>query len=207
MESSEDSRISGLLEFLRYAGKLKETKRSGWLTMRVASGDEAESVADHVFRTALMALAVGDAMNSERGGAEKLDVGKLTKLVLLHEVGESVIGDWDHVKKRQHGADNKKRLEREAVVKIVSTLPPAMADEYLKLFDEFEDGKSEEAKLAKAFDVLERMMQAAHYAKKTGNSDIKIIFDDGLNPENKSIENFQFLKKMRAALEKEMSEG
>lgn len=207
MESSEDSRISGLLEFLRYAGKLKETKRSGWLTMKVASGEEAESVADHVFRTALMALAIGDAINSERSGAEKLDVGKLTKIVLLHEVGESVIGDWDHVRKRQDGADNKKRLEREAVVKIVAMLPPAMADEYLKLYDEFEDGKSEEARIAKAFDVLERMMQAVHYAKKAGNSDIKIIFDDERNPENKSIENFQFLKKIRAVLEKEMKEG
>ena len=54
------------IEFLRKAGKLKATKRTGWIIEGITS---PESVAEHSFRTALMALVLGHSRKD-------LDVGK-----------------------------------------------------------------------------------------------------------------------------------
>lgn len=70
------------LDLFRKAGVLKNTVREGW---KRAGIDEPESVADHSFRAAFIALILGEEWD--------LDGFKLVKLLLVHDIAESVIGD------------------------------------------------------------------------------------------------------------------
>src|SRR3989338_4168161 len=71
-----------LFEFFKTAGRLKKIKRTGWVLKGVKN---AESVADHTFRVALMCLVLGKN--------RKLNLLKLLEMALVHDLAESVIGD------------------------------------------------------------------------------------------------------------------
>jgi putative hydrolase of HD superfamily len=139
-----------LAEFFGQVGKLKEIERTGWVRSRVK---KPESVADHSFRTALMAMIL-----AERKG---LDVEKAIKLALLHDVAESKIGDIGlHDKKRREKAEKER-----AAMKIILKKLGKQGEGLYKLWMEFEEGRSPEGKLVRALDKLEMVMQAAEYEK------------------------------------------
>jgi putative hydrolase of HD superfamily len=67
---------------MKHSGKLKELKRTGWVESGIL---EPESVADHSYRTTLLAMILSD----QKG----LDTLKTVKMALLHDLVESVTGD------------------------------------------------------------------------------------------------------------------
>ncbi len=69
---------NSLIDFFLKVGDLKRIKRRGWIIRKVK---DPESVADHSFRTTIMALVIGSSR-------EDLDFGKLLRLALLHDLGE-----------------------------------------------------------------------------------------------------------------------
>src|SRR5713226_9513959 len=71
-----------LLAFFRAAGGLKRLPRQGWVDRGIPA---PESVADHSFRAALMALVLGSAAG--------LDTARLVKLVIVHDLPEALAGD------------------------------------------------------------------------------------------------------------------
>uniref|UniRef100_A0A8C6ZW56 HD domain containing 2 n=1 Tax=Nothoprocta perdicaria TaxID=30464 RepID=A0A8C6ZW56_NOTPE len=71
----------GLLQFLRLVGQLKRVPRTGWVLRKV---ERPESVSDHMYRMAVMALAAGDA---------SLDKGRCVRLALVHDMAECIVGD------------------------------------------------------------------------------------------------------------------
>src|SRR4051794_3581465 len=77
-----DPILDTLLGVLADAGRLKRLKRSGWL--RVGLPDP-ESVADHSYRLAIMALLLGPRLG--------VDADRLVRLALLHDLAESRVGD------------------------------------------------------------------------------------------------------------------
>ncbi|KAA0001413.1 MAG: HD domain-containing protein [Thermoplasmata archaeon] len=64
------------------AGKLKGIKRKGWLRIGI---EKVESVACHSYRVAFLAMLIGDALN--------LNVEKMLKMALLHDLAEATTGD------------------------------------------------------------------------------------------------------------------
>ena len=86
-----------IIEFIRLIGKLKKIKRSGWLTWKRLAVENPESVADHVFRSAILGMIISDI--------KKLDMEKVVRMILLHEIAEPIIGDWDRPAKKRLGAD------------------------------------------------------------------------------------------------------
>ena len=66
---------------LRAAERLKTVTRSGW-----TSTGQAESVAEHTWRLCLMAMVL-------YGRAEDIDLAKLLKMCLIHDLGEAIGGD------------------------------------------------------------------------------------------------------------------
>jgi len=146
--------LERLVEFCKFAGKLKRVKRTGWAE-RVGIKD-GESVADHSYRVALIAMVLAD----ER----KLDTEKIMRMALLHDLGESIIGDWDALRTRQEGREEEKqKKEDEAMRGILALLPKELEKEYLSVWREVEARETEESRLFRQVDRLETLLQASEY--------------------------------------------
>ena len=139
-----------IANFLFEAGMLKRTPRSGFQFL----GSGAESVAEHIFRTTYIGFALGKL-------AKNIDVDRLIRMCLFHDLPESRTGDLNYVNKKYVDANEKKALED-----LAKTLP--FGDEIKELVLEFIDGKTEEALLARDADQLEMILALKEY-KDLGN--------------------------------------
>ena len=137
--------IEGVLEFLRAAEQLKNTMRSSWTT-----AGQPESVAQHTWRLCLMAILFADAY-------PEVDAGKLLKICVVHDLGEAIGGDIPAVE--QVAGTSKAAQEREDLLLLLRPLPARLRDEITALWDEYEAAASPEARLAKALDKLETILQ------------------------------------------------
>lgn len=138
-------RLTGLLAFLQAAEQLKDTLRSG-----TSSKGRPESTAEHSWRLGLMMLL----FERELSG---IDLVKLVKLALVHDLGEAISGDVPAPLQRPD--DGREARERRDFIKLCSPLPADIAADLLELFDEYAAAETPEARLAKAFDKLETMLQ------------------------------------------------
>ncbi len=139
-------------EFIRAAAGLKELKRAGWAEK--FSMSDGESVADHSFGAAVTAMILSDAMG--------LDSERAVKMALLHDIAESEIGD---ITPDSMPHDKKEKLETEAFLRIVSTLPEGMRAEYVSIWDEFCAGKTPEARIVAQADKIDMALQAVTYER------------------------------------------
>jgi len=135
--------------------RLKRLYRQGWLKRGLPEG-LCESVAEHSFGTALLALLLAGKAG-EAGAIGKVDSARAALLALVHEMGESYAGDITPVD--GVSPEEKKRLEREAIRRALEGHPDL--DWYLSLWEEFEEGSSPEARFVRQLDRLEMGLQAA----------------------------------------------
>lgn len=141
----EPSEIHGVLAFLRAAEQLKNTHRSAW-----TSAGQPESVAEHTWRLCLMALLLADAFPG-------VDFARLVKICIIHDLGEAVGGDIPAI--HQVPGESKAAQERADLLQLLQPLPERLRAEITALWDEYEAAATPEAKLAKALDKLETIMQ------------------------------------------------
>lgn len=139
------SALTGIMAFLRKAENLKNTLRSAY-----TSNGRRESSAEHSWRLCLLVLATG-------GFFEGIDVGKLLRLAVVHDLGEAVSGDISAVD--QTAAIGKSELERHGMLEICADLPPDLQIELLSLWDEYEAASTPEARIIKGLDKLETIAQ------------------------------------------------
>lgn len=150
-----------LLDFYGYVDQLKRTRRAGWVKAGIS---DSENVSDHSFSTSILSMILADKL-----GADK---EKLIKMALIHDLGESIIGDvlWYS---KDKGIDRVKLAKKEkdegkAMRKILKTLNNR---EYLDLWTEMEEKRTKEAKLHKEIDRLDLAFQAFFNEKRT---DVKL---------------------------------
>lgn len=138
---------------------LKQLYRQGWLARGILP-ERCESVAEHVFGVAVVAMFLADEHFPE------LDIMKVLRMALIHDFGEIYAGDI--IPGDQVSPKEKYTLEREAVNQIFNGLPNG--DDYLRLWQEFENGTSPEARFIRQIDKLEMALQANVYEHlKLGN--------------------------------------
>lgn len=115
-------KIDRLIEFLKIVGKLKSLKRAGWVKSRIRS---PETVAEHSFRTAVMAMILAPQLG--------IDQLKSMKMAIIHDIGEANIGDIITMIGRKIVFDPKLKLavERKAIENIFSLID---GKEYIKLY-------------------------------------------------------------------------
>jgi putative hydrolase of HD superfamily len=142
---ADNMRLSGLLDFLQAAEQLKDTLRSG-----STRKGRKESTAEHSWRLALMILV----FEKELG---EVDFPKLLKLCLIHDLGEAISGDIPAPE--QTPGDDRQDRERRDFQELCAPLPADTAQDLLSLWDEYAGAQTLEARLAKAFDKLETMLQ------------------------------------------------
>ena len=132
-----------LLDFLARAEKLKCNTRHSW-----TSSDRHESVAEHSWRLVLMAYLMKDEFPDT-------DIAKVMLMCAVHDLGEAVTGDIPAFEKTK--ADE--QVEEKAVAGLFDALPEPYHAELTQLFAEMEERKTPEAKLYKALDKLEALIQ------------------------------------------------
>ncbi|UCH31315.1 MAG: HD domain-containing protein [Candidatus Bathyarchaeota archaeon] len=148
--------LDNLLKFSKIIGKLKSIRRSGWVSQ--VGVDEPESVADHSFRTTVLAMCICDLS----GAATE----KIIRMILLHDIHEAQTGDFDQKAKKQLGAHQVRSQQRSAIKNILSLLPPKMERQYQALWSEFEAQETYDAILANDIDKIEMVIQALEYEKE-----------------------------------------
>jgi len=149
-----------ILDFFKTAANLKNISRQGWIDK--LSLDSTESVADHSYSMAIMSMVISDL--------ENYNSEKILKMVLLHDLAESKIGDYtpDQIPK-----EKKKELENKAFFEIVRNLPDSVKIPYLKIWQEYQENNSPESKIVHQIDRLEMVLQAKLYQKE-GHSKEKL---------------------------------
>ncbi len=137
--------LTGILAFLRKAEALKMVTRTSW-----TSDGRQETVASHTWRLCLFAMVFARSVPS-------VDLGKLLRICLVHDLGEAIGGDISAV--LQEGVPSKAEQERADLLELMTDLPSSIRDEFAALWDEYESAATAEARLAKGLDKLETILQ------------------------------------------------
>ncbi len=132
-----------LLETLAIAERLKDTTRHCY----TAKGRH-ESVAEHSWMMTLMAFFVRDEFPD-------VDMDKVMRMCVIHDLGECFTGDIPSFEK---SADNE-ATEEKLLYAWVDSLPAPYGEEMRALYDEMKERKTPEAKVYKAIDALEAVIQ------------------------------------------------
>lgn len=133
--------------FIKEIDKLKYIQRK----TRLFNSDRHENDAEHSWHLAMMAIVL--AQHSDK----PIDVLKVVKMVLIHDIVEIDAGDtfiYDSTKNHTNTEE-----ELFAAKRIFGLLPAAQAEEFVAIWEEFEEGVTDDAKFAKAMDRFEPLLQ------------------------------------------------
>ncbi|MEM1284533.1 MAG: HD domain-containing protein [Pseudomonadota bacterium] len=143
-----DVEIETLLAFLTLSGDLKDTLRSGY-----TNAGAQENTAAHSWRLCLWVIALEPFLDG-------LDMARLLKLAILHDLGEAVTGDVPAIHQSGDQSD-RKQAEAKAIIDMTADLRVETRTAIRSLADEYETGASLEAAMVKGLDKLETMHQHA----------------------------------------------
>jgi len=135
-------------DWLRDLLRLKRTPRTGWLQVGVG---QPESVADHSFSMAVLAWRIAREVPG-------VDTGRVVLMCLLHDFHEARLGDIPSPAKHYLGAERIEEAES-----AIQADQWGEDEESRELLEEFLAGRTEEARLARALDHLEFLIQAVDY--------------------------------------------
>ncbi|XP_048347347.1 5'-deoxynucleotidase HDDC2 isoform X1 [Sphaerodactylus townsendi] len=160
--------MGSLLQFMRLVGQLKvslggprelglrqRVPRTGWVYRKIAN---PESVSDHMYRMAVMALVTED---------KTLNKDRCIRLALVHDMAECIVGDIapaDNVTKAE-----KHRREEDAMKRLTQLLSEDLRKEIYELWEEYEYQSSAEARFVKELDQCEMILQAFEYEELENN--------------------------------------
>jgi putative hydrolase of HD superfamily len=139
--------LLGQIAFIKEIDKLKYIQRK----TKLFNSERNENDAEHSWHLALMAIVLADHSDAP------IDVLKVVKMVLIHDIVEIDAGDvfiYDMIKSHSNTDE-----ERMAANRIFGLLPKNQAEELIAVWEEFEAGETNEAKFAKSMDRLEPLLQ------------------------------------------------
>ena len=134
--------------------RLKRLERTGWTLRGLPNG--TESVASHSFGVVVTAMMLADEVKA-RG--LHLDCERVLRMASLHDWAETRLGDMPRTATSYFGVDARKTAETRAFADIVRGAGAA-ASEYETLYLDYEQRDSLEARLVKAADVIDLLVQA-----------------------------------------------
>lgn len=137
--------LQSIIQFLQQAEKLKSTLRTAW-----TQDGRQESTAEHSWRLSLLAMLLTDEY-------PQLDSLKILKLCIIHDLAEAISGDIPAP--LQHRVSNKSELEKQDLLTLTAPLENAQRAELLALWTEYDQMSTDEARLVKALDKIETMLQ------------------------------------------------
>ena len=143
-----------MLPILIELQRLKRLERTGWTLRGMPNG--TESVAAHSFGVSVTAMMLADEIKA-RG--LNIDIERVLKMALLHDWAETRVGDMPKTATDYFGAEVRKKAETSALADIVASTGAAAA-QYSDLYQDYEHRDSLEARLVKAADIIDLLIQA-----------------------------------------------
>ncbi|WP_074406226.1 MULTISPECIES: HD domain-containing protein [Aquimarina] len=140
-------RLLKQIEFIKEIDKIKYIQRQ----TKLFNSNRRENDAEHSWHLAMMALVLVEHSNTS------IDILKVLKMVLIHDIVEIDTGDifiYDTTKNHTNTEEELKSAKR-----IFGILPEEQSKELIEIWLEFEEGKTDEAKFAKALDRFEPTLQ------------------------------------------------
>lgn len=138
-----------ILDFIQSAEKLKTVKRA----ISISDNSRKESPAEHSWRTALLAIALHEE------GLLNVNLEKTFKLITIHDLPEIITGDEWRLKNDCDYEKDLKKSEISAIDQIYASLPARSNTKLKELALEFANQTTREARVAKALDKLEVIIQ------------------------------------------------
>lgn len=151
--------INNMLAFTQIIRLLKTQPRTGWVDRGIPV-EKTESIADHMYRMSIIAMAVP---------AETVSIDKCVKIALVHDIAEALVGDitpFAEVTKEE-----KHRREWETIEYLVELVQPyneRFAQEMRELWLDYEEIRCLEARYVKDIDKFEMIQQAWDYEQEYG---------------------------------------
>ncbi|MHC8949759.1 HD domain-containing protein [Sphingobacterium hungaricum] len=139
--------LSKQIAFIKEIDKLKYIQRK----TRLLNSERQENDAEHSWHLAVMAIILAEHAN------HAIDILKVVKMVLIHDLVEIDAGDTFIYDSQKNHSNSE--AERIAAERIFGLLPEEQAAELIDIWEEFEAGKTEEAKFARSMDRLEPLLQ------------------------------------------------
>ena len=137
--------IDKVIRFIKEIENLKSVTRTAW-----TKTGRRESTAEHSWRLAMLLMVL-------REDFKDFDIDKAIKMSLVHDLGE--LYDGDISAKLQNDNDNKAEMEEKAMRRMLTILPENLAENIYDLWKEYNECSTKEAKLVKAMDKLETIVQ------------------------------------------------
>ena len=184
-----------LLEVMHTTEKLKDTMRHCY-----TSAGRRESVGEHCWRLSLLAYFVTDEF-------EGIDTEKLLKMCIIHDLGEIFTGDIPVFNKTESNEEREENL----LFEWVKTLDEPFKTEMLCLYNEMKELKTTEARVYKALDGIEALIQhnesdiktwlELEYNLQLTHADDKVGFSDYLKELREVVrqESIRKIEKERAS--------
>ena len=140
--------LSTLIELQR----LKRLDRTGWTLRGLPNG--TESVAAHSFGVSATAMLLADKFVAH---GINVDTEKVLRIALLHDWAEVRVGDMPRTATLYFGSEARKQAETAAFSDVVEEIDSDGS--YVRLYNDYERRESVEARLVKAADVLDLLIQ------------------------------------------------
>ncbi|KAL5419847.1 hypothetical protein PMIN04_006745 [Paraphaeosphaeria minitans] len=148
------------IPFFHLLERLKTTHRAGWRRFGI---DDCESISDHMYRMSLITMMAPASLTS------KLDMAKCTRMALIHDMAEALVGDItpvDNVSKPE-----KSRREAETMDyichKLLGKFSGGLNGQQVRaIWQEYEDSETLESKFVHDVDKVELISQMIEYERK-----------------------------------------
>lgn len=134
-----------LIAFVKELENLKDMTRTAW-----TKEGRRESVAEHSWRLTVFAMVLENYFPD-------IDFNKVLRLCLVHDLGEAYEGDVSAT--IAVDPEDKLKKEEAALLRLTAPLPESMQNTFRDLWREYTSGDTNEAKLAKALDKMETIIQ------------------------------------------------
>lgn len=165
-----------MLDTLIELQRLKRLDRTGWTLRGLPNG--TESVAAHSFGVSVTAMLLADEIKL-RGLS--VDCERVLRMALLHDWAETRVGDMPRTATGYFGAEVRQGAEMRALSDIVAGLGK-VRDRYEMLYRDYEQRGSLEARLVKAADVIDLLIQA-YALERAGARGLDEFWEVAQNPE------------------------
>jgi len=163
-----EARLLKQIEFLVEIDKLKKILRQNVV---IGTGRQ-ENDAEHSWHLAVMAILL-----SEYAAERDIDVLRVVKMVLIHDLVEIDAGDTFCYDEKAHC--DKAEREQKAADRLFNILPPDQAQEIMELWREFEELKTPEARFAACLDRFQPLVlnyhTNGHTWQKPGVNSAKVL--------------------------------
>ena len=137
--------FQNVITFIKELERLKDNTRTAW-----TGEGKRESVAEHSWRLSVFAMALWEYFPD-------VDINRVIRICLIHDLGEAYEGDVSATLETDQ--EGKIRKEEKAVRQLLTPLSESMGQQFLDLWKEYNNGETKEAKLAKALDKIETIIQ------------------------------------------------